>query len=140
MAGVIIRLTAGGCDFAMWWRLGLPLALIFGRKLIPRIVGTLYLVWKLSTDPRVPLLLKLLTPGSLIYLLTPLFRIPFLGPVGFLVVLLLAMWALITLAPQHVVEYYAPWRARGEPKRREEQRSRVVEGSYHVVDDEEPGK
>ncbi len=136
----------------MLWRFLFPLILLFGPMIIPRVIRTVYLVWKLLFDSRVPLLLKLVVPGSLLYFLTPFARLHFIGLIGFAVVLLAAVWVFLNLAPRNVVEDYAPWRSGGKtPGRRPEDSSpgpdggsadpsRVVEGSYRVVDDEEPTK
>jgi len=107
-------------------------------RLVPRLARTAYLVWKLHFDTRVPMLLKMVIPASLVYFLTPVARIPVLGIVGYLAALSLAVYLLINLAPRHVVEGYAPWRVRGRGPGGEKDPSRVVEGRYRVVDEEEP--
>lgn len=107
-------------------------------RLVPRLARTAYLVWKLHFDRRVHLLLKLLIPASLVYFLTPIARVPVLGIAGYLAVLSLAVYLVINLAPRYVVEVYAPWRARGGGPGGEKDPSRVVEGRYRVVDEEEP--
>ena len=125
----------------MWWRMAFPLVFILAPRLIPPVARRVYLVWKLTFDHRVPLLLRLLVPGTLVYFLTPVGRLPLVGPVGYLLVLSLAIWALFNLAPRHVVGSYAPWRAKGRTEERSKKESSgVVEGSYHLVDDEEPTK
>ena len=124
----------------MLWRLAFPLILIYAPRFIPRLARTVYLAWKLVLDSRVPLLLRLLLPASLIYLATPPARLPYVGPVGFVLVLALAVYLLVNLAPRHVVEGHAPWmtpRGSGEGSQRDT--SRVVEGSYRVVDGDEGG-
>ena len=63
----------------MWWRLAFPLVLMFAPRVIPRVARTVRLVWKLIFDSRVPLLLRLLVPGSLVYFLTPFARLPYVG-------------------------------------------------------------
>ena len=121
----------------MWWRLAFPLVFMLAPRLIPRLVRTAYLVWKLSFDRRVSLLLRLLLPATIIYFVTPIARIPLVGPVGYLLVLSAAVWLLLNLAPQDVVASYAPWRAgtkpEGGPVR---DPSKVVEGSYRMADDD----
>lgn len=126
----------------MLWRLAFPLLLIFTPLIIPRVVRTVRLVWKLSFDHRVPLLLRLLVPATLIYFLTPFARVPLVGPVGYILVLLAAIWLLLNLAPRDAIADYAPWRARQRTASSDSKKgsSRVVEGSYHVVDEEEKPK
>ena len=123
----------------MWWRLAFPLVMILGPRLIPPVVRRVRLAWKLILDSRVPLLLRLLVPATLVYFLTPVGRLPLVGPVGYIVVFSLALWALFNLAPRDVVDSHAPWRSRRraeEPRNKET--SRVVEGSYQLVEDEKP--
>ena len=125
----------------MLWRLAFHLIFLFAPRLVPRAVRTAYLVWKLSFDRRVPLLLKLLVPGTLVYFVHPISRIPYLGLAGYLILLLIAVWILLNLAPGHVVEEYAPWRAAGRTAGRQDRGSaKVVEGTARLVDEEEPGK
>ena len=125
----------------MLWRLVFPFVLMFAPRLIPRLVRTAYLVWKLSFDSRVSLLLRLLVPATIIYFVTPIARIPLVGPVGYLLVLSAAVWLLLNLAPQDVVATYAPWRAGTRPDGGPDRDpSKVVEGSYRVADDDKPDK
>ena len=124
----------------MIWRLAFPPVFLLGPRIITRLVRTAHLVWQLTSDRRVPLLLKLLVPGTVAYFLTPISRFPYIGPIGYLAILFLAVRILVNLAPRDVVESYAPWMARrttpdgskgpGSP--------RVVEGTYHLLDEEEP--
>ena len=122
----------------MWWRLAFPLVLFFAPRLVPRLARRVYLVWKLLFDSRVPLLLKLMLPGTLLYFVLPISRIPYLGPAGYLVLLSFALWMLVSLAPRNVVDFYAPWRAK--PSDGEKDPSKVVEGRYHVVDEDQKAK
>ena len=126
---------------AMWWRLAFPLVFTLAPRLIPRLTRTAYVVWKLILDNRVPLLLRLLVPATLVYFILPISRLAYIGPAAYLVLLSFAIFLLLNFAPQDVVEGYAPWRARRSTKdSRNNDSSRVVEGRYHVVDDEESTK
>ena len=107
----------------------IPLLMRFIR--LPRVSKTLYLVWRLTFDRRVPLLLRLLVPTSAVYLFFPIARVPYLGPIGFIVVLLLAVWVLLNFAPRHVIESHT-----GDVKREEGDPKRVVEGRYQMMDEE----
>lgn len=131
----------------MWWRLALPLLWILVPRFIPGVARTTYLVWKLTFDSRVPLLLRLLIPASLVYFVVPFGLIPDLLPFGIgliedVILLLLAVWALVSFAPQHVIEEHAPWKARtgSAQSPSEKDPAKVVEGSFHVVDEEDPKK
>lgn len=123
----------------MWLRLLQQFLFILAPRFIPRLVRTAYVVWKLMLDSRVPLFLKLLLPATL--LVFPFARVPLLGLAGFVLLLSLAVFLLLNLSPRHVVEGYAPWRTRERTAdHREQDPSRVVEGNYSLVDEEEPGK
>ena len=90
-------------------------------------------------DHRVPLLLKLLVPATILYFVTPLARVPYVGLAGYLFVLWVAVSILFNLAPRDVVESYAPWRAsRKTGSTVKEDSSQVVEGSYRLLDNEGP--
>ena len=125
----------------MLWRLAFPFVFFFAPRLIPRITRVAYLVWKLSLDSRVPLLLRLLVPATLVYFATPFSRFPYVGLAGYIPVLSLAIFFLLNLAPPRVVESHAPWRARQRTTHSSEKDpSRIVEGSSRLVDEEEPTK
>ena len=112
-----------------------PLMMMF----LPRLARTAWLVWKLSFDNRVPFLLRLVVPATLLYFLTPLARIPVVGLVGYLPVLWLAISLLTNLAPRAVVAGHAPWMARQDDgdDRPPQDPSKVVEGRYQVKEDDE---
>ena len=120
----------------MLWRILFPLLFFLGPRIVPRIIRTVYLVWKLVSDPREPLLLKLIFPATLLYFATPVARLGFVGLAGYLVVLLLAVFMFLQLSPRHVIETHAPWMAGGGSRRRDS--SQVVEGKFRVMDEEEP--
>ena len=77
----------------------------------------MYLVWKLVLDGRVPWFVKLVLIAPLVFLATPIARIPFVGLAGFVVMVLLAMRIFVGLAPRD-----------------------VVEGKYHVVEEDDAEK
>ena len=131
----------------MLWRLALPLIFMLAPRFIPKLGRNIYLVWKLTFDRRVPLLLRLLVPVALVYFVVPIGIIPDFLPFGIgyiedVLLLLLAVWALFSFAPRHVVAELAPWKAQTVPTKSDAEKdpSKVVEGSYHVVDEDKPPK
>mgnify|MGYP001189215045 CR=1 FL=1 len=127
----------------MLWRLALPLIFMLAPRLIPRLGRNIYLVWRLTFDPRVPLLLRLIVPASLVYFVVPIGIIPDLLPFGIgliedVLLLVLAVWILFSFAPQHVVAEHAPWKVQtgSTNSAAEKDPSKVVEGNYHVVDED----
>ena len=122
----------------MIWRLAYPFLFLFGPIILPKLIRTVYVVWKLTIDKRVNILLKLLIPGTLIYFLTPVSRIPLIGFAGYFIVLSVAVYMLLNLAPREVVEEYAPWRVRRDYGRGPRDGDRVVDGSGRIIDEDEP--
>ena len=119
------------------YRLAIPLLLILILRFLPSILRFLRLVWRLTFDKRVPLLLRLLVPLALLYLLSPIDlvrdRIPRLGWADDLLVLGLAVLLLTKLAPRHLVEEHLGNRAAANrPEERDP--SKVVEGSARLID------
>ena len=100
----------------------------------------MYLVWKLVLDGRVPWFVKLVLIAPLVFLATPIARIPFVGLAGFVVMVLLAMRIFVGLAPRDVVEFYAPWRAKGDRPKPPSGPANVVEGKYHVAEEDDAEK
>ncbi len=118
-------------------RLALPLILaLLTLALLPWLLGRLRLVWRLTWDRRVPFLLRLLAPLALIYALSPIDLVPdrwrFLGQADDLVLLLLASWLLVKLAPKPVVlEHLGGGPGGAGPLERPA--GKVVEGQGRVV-------
>lgn len=119
------------------WRLIYLLPLLIRIIRIPRVSRTLNLVWRLTFDRRVPLLLRMLVPAAIVYLFVPFGLIPdyvpYAGLLDDLLFLALAVFLLLNFAPRYVKESYT-----GEVRREERDPKRVVEGRYHVVDEERP--
>ncbi len=106
---------------------------------LPRILRFLRLVWRLTFDKRVPLLLRFLVPLALLYVLSPIDLlpdwVPRLGWVDDLLVLGLAVLLLTKLAPRHVVEEHLGNR-HDTGRAEEKDPSKVVEGSARLIDEE----
>lgn len=112
---------------------------------LPELVRNARLAWRLLRDPRVSPWVKLALPGVLlVYLLLPLDAIPdlfpVLGQVDDLMVLLLAGWLFIRLAPGWIVEEHQQAMEGGAvrpspgPAPQEAEGGVVIEGRYRVVD------
>ena len=130
----------------MLWRLVIHIMLMLSPLYLPRMVRTVYLVWKLTFDSRVPLLLRLLVPTALVYFVIPVSVVPDVLPFGVgliedVLLLMLAVWALIRYSPAHVVADYAPWRAssKSSPRTPGGDPSKVVDSTYRIVDEGEGG-
>ena len=119
------------------YRLAIPLLLILMLRFLPGILRFLRLVWRLTFDKRVPLLLRSLVPLALLYTVSPIDllpdRVPRLGWADDLLVLGLAAVLLTRLAPRRLVEEHMGRRpAAGRPE--EKDPSKVVEGSARLID------
>ena len=122
----------------MFHRLAMPLLFMVVPRLLPHVIRLIRLVWRLTFDRRVPLLLRMLVPLAVIYVISPvdLIRdwVPIVGRFDDVLVLGLSVLFLTKLSPKHVLEDIQgppPVRARPEDK----DPSNVVDGSARVVDD-----
>jgi uncharacterized membrane protein YkvA (DUF1232 family) len=120
------------------YRLAVPLLLTLLPRLLPHLIRFGLLVWRLTFDRRVPLLLRALVPAALLYVLFPFDllrdRIPVIGMFDDLLVIALALLLLVKLAPRHVVDEHLG-RRRDAPRPQEADPSKVVEGSARLIDD-----
>ena len=123
----------------MLHRLAGPLLFILVPRLLPRIIRFLRLVWRLTWDKRVPILLRALIPLAILYALSPLDlvkdTIPVLGRFDDAIFIGLAGLLLTKLAPQHVVDEIT---GKGHPTDRPEDTdpSKVVDGSSKIIDED----
>ena len=122
----------------MFHRLAMPLLFMVVPRLLPRFIRLAQLVWKLTFDRRVPLLLRLLVPLAVVYVISPIDLIrdwvPVVGRFDDVLVLGLAVLFLTKLSPKHVLEdIQGPPPARTRPEDKDP--SKVVDGSARVVDD-----
>ncbi len=124
-------------------RLLYPILMTLIPRMLPQVLRYLKLIWKLTFDRRVNVILRALIPLALVYFiwpgrpfdLAPDFRLPFgIGRIDDLLVFGVAMLLLIKLAPKHVVDEHL---GREPISDRPEDRdpSQVVDGSARIVDD-----
>ena len=123
----------------MFSRIAIPLLFILGPRLLPHILRFVRLVWRLSFDKRVPILLRILLPASIIYAISPFDlvpdRIPILGRFDDLIFLAFAVLLLVKLSPKNVVDEHS---GVVPPSNRPEDKdpNKVVDGTGRVIDDE----
>jgi len=95
------------------------------------------LVWRLLTDPEVPMWVKLIPPLAILYILSPIDFIPDpvlgLGQLDDLAILLLGLKLFVELCPGGVVQRYRDQLAGNTPPMPE---GDVVDTTYRVIDDE----
>ena len=123
----------------MFMRIAIPLLLFFAPRFMPHILRFARLVWRLTLDKRVPLLLRLLLPMAILYAVSPFDLIkdsvPVLGRFDDLIFIAMALLLLVKLSPKEVVDEHngvIPPSDRPEDK----DPDKVVDGTGRVIDDE----
>ena len=120
-------------------RLFIPVLMMLLPRFLPNIIRYFMLVWRLTFDRRVNIILRALVPLALVYVVFPfdLIRdtIPLIGRVDDIIILGLAVLFLIKLAPPHVVDEHL---GRAAPSDRPEDKdpSQVVDGKARFIDDD----
>lgn len=122
----------------MLHRLAMPLIFILGPRILPHAIRLIRLVWKLTWDKRVNIVLRALVPLAILYVISPLDlirdRIPIIGRFDDLIVFGIAVLLLIKFAPQPVIdEHVGNRRATNRPEDKDP--SKVVDGSSRLIDD-----
>ncbi len=107
---------------------------------LAQIVQTLRLVWRLLQDPRVPIFPKLIIPAAILYVLSPIDLLPDfilgLGQVDDIAIILFSTRFFVELCPPDIVEEHRH-ALTVSPARSDNVPDNVVEGSYHVVSDDD---
>lgn len=120
-------------------RLFIPVLMMLLPRFLPSIIRYVMLVWRLTFDRRVNIILRALVPLALVYVLWPwdLIKdnIPLIGRLDDIIILGLAVLFLIKLAPPHVVDEHL---GRAAPSDRPEDKdpSQVVDGKARFIDDD----
>ena len=96
------------------------------------------LVWRLLTDPRVPMWAKMIPSLAILYVisqidLVPGLVVPGLGQLDDLAVLLIGLKLFIEISPKGIVQNYRADQAGNPPP---EPEGEVVDASYRVLDDD----
>ena len=118
----------------------IPLMFFMAPRFLPVIMRYIRLVWRLTFDKRVFIVLRALVPLAFIYIISPIdlasdWKVPILGKADDVIILGLAVLLLIKLSPQHVVdEHLGKPRVSNRPEDKDP--SKVVDGSSRLLDDE----
>ena len=123
----------------MFMRIAIPLMLFLAPRFMPHLLRFGRLIWRLSFDKRVPLLLRLLLPVAIAYAVSPIDlvkdSVPILGRFDDLIFIAMALLLLVKLSPKEVVDEHngiVPPTDRPEDK----DPDKVVDGTGRVVDDQ----
>lgn len=122
----------------MWHRLAFPLIFFLAPRLLPKVIQNAKLVWRLTWDKRVPIVLRALLPSAILYAISPfdLIRdsIPIIGRFDDLIVLGFALLFLLKLSPQHVIDEHSG-KPRVSNRPEDKDPSKVVDGTSELIDD-----
>jgi uncharacterized membrane protein YkvA (DUF1232 family) len=123
----------------MFMRIAVPLLLFLAPRFMPHILRFARLVWRLTFDKRVPLMLRLLLPVAILYGISPVDlvkdTVPVLGRFDDLIFIALSLLLLVKLSPKEVVDEHngvIPPSDRPEDK----DPDKVVDGTGRVIDDD----
>ena len=115
----------------LWF--AVPILSVLLPRFLPQIMRYVALVWRLTFDQRVSIILRSLAPLALAYILIPtdLIKdsIPIIGRFDDFIVLGLALLFLVKLSPRHVVDEYLGKGPKGQDS------PQVVDGSARFIDD-----
>ena len=122
----------------MWHRLAFPLLYFLAPRLLPKLIRNARLVWRLTWDKRVPIVLRSLLPLAIMYAISPFDlirdRIPIIGRFDDLIILGFALLFLLKLSPQHVLdEHSGKQMISNRPEDKDP--SKVVDGTSRLIDD-----
>ncbi len=122
-------------------RLLYPVLMTLIPRILPQVLRYLKLIWKLTFDRRVNLILRALIPLALVYIIWPgrpfdlvSDRLPIIGRIDDLLVSGVAVLLLIKLSPKHVVDEHLG-REPISDRPEDQDPSKVVDGSARIVDD-----
>lgn len=108
---------------------------------LTQFVRTLRLVWRLLFDARVPIFPKLIIPAAIVYIVSPVDLIPDvilgLGQLDDVGVAFLAIRLFIEMCPLAIVEEHRAAIAAESARTSQPPDDDVIEGSFHVVSDDE---
>ena len=120
-------------------RLAFPVLMMLIPRVLPHLLRYIRLVWRLTFDRRVNLVLRSLVPLSLLYVISPIDlvkdSVPFLGRADDVIVVGLAILLLIKLAPRHIVDEHLGRQPKSN-RPEDQDPSQVVDGSARFIDEE----
>ena len=122
----------------MLFRIAMPLIMMLGPRLLPPLLKYILLVWRLTFDRRVPLILRSLVPLALLYFLSPWDLVPdrfgIISKVDDFLILGLALLLLLKLSPLHVIREHLGIQPPDQPTQ-EKDPDKVVDGSSRPLDE-----
>ena len=97
-----------------------------------RLINSINLIWKLITDKRVPILIRMALPLALIYTISPVDflpdLIPFAGRIDDIVAIAIGLMVLLRLAPKKIVNEH------------KKDQADVIDGKFRADDNKKSDK
>jgi uncharacterized membrane protein YkvA (DUF1232 family) len=120
------------------YRFAFPLLMMLVPRFLPQIFRYVRLVWRLTWDRRVNIVLRSLVPLAVLYFILPFGlvhnRVPVLGRVDDFIILGLAVLFLVKLAPRHIVDEHLGNQPKSDRPEDQDPRN-VVDGTSRSVDE-----
>ncbi len=119
-------------------RLAFPIIMMLLPRFLPKVIKYIVLVWRLTFDKRVNILLRSLVPLSVVYAIVPTDLVkdslPIIGRFDDIIIIGMAVTLLVKLAPKHIVnEHLGIQPISDRPE--DHDPSNVVDGTSHMVDE-----
>jgi uncharacterized membrane protein YkvA (DUF1232 family) len=115
------------------YRFAIPILSMVAPRFLLQIIRYVVLVWRITFDKRVNIILRLLAPLALVYFLIPTDlirdRVPIIGRIDDFIVLGLTLLSLVNLSPKDIVDEHLGNRARDQGS------SQVIDGSVRFIDE-----
>ena len=89
------------------FRLLMPILMMLAPRFLPKIIKYAMLIWRLIRDKRVNIVLRALVPLALVYFIIPFDfdnTVPIIGRFDDIIVLGMALFFLLKLAPTHIID------------------------------------
>ena len=120
------------------YRLAIPILMMLVPSFLPRLIKYIVLVWRLTWDKRVNIILRSLVPMALVYTIIPTDfvkdQVPIIGRFDDIIVLGVALLFLLKLAPQRIIDEHMG--VKPESNRPEDKDPKnVVDGTSRMVDE-----
>ena len=120
------------------YRLAFPLLMMLMPRFLPRIIKYVVLVWRLTWDKRVNIVLRSLVPLALVYAIVPTDfvrdQIPIIGRFDDIIILGMALLILLKLAPKYIIDEHMGVKP-GPDRPEDKDPKNVVDGSSRMVDE-----
>ncbi|MDA1219239.1 MAG: DUF1232 domain-containing protein [Chloroflexi bacterium] len=120
------------------FRLAIPILMMLMPRFLPRIIKYATLIWRLTRDKRVNIILRTLVPLALVYFILPTDfvkdQVPIIGRFDDIIVLGMALLVLVKLSPKYIVDEHMG--VRPVSNRPEDQDpTNVVDGASRLIDE-----